>query len=259
MLIGQEKLKDWVARTEELPHFIVLAGPKGSGKTLMSKYIASAYDMDWYEVEGLKVANVRGVIENAQALSKTRLYHFENADTMTNAAQNALLKIAEEPPEKVFIILTVQNDINLLTTIRSRCRLLTMQPYTTQHILDVGVTQEIAEIAENIGQAYTLRENDFSHLYNLAETITTSIGHASLANVFKIGNKVEDTEYELFFSILLHHFDKQMKENYQTWQTKAVSILSEYRQLMDRTTVNSAKLMEMMFVEMWRLHRNELD
>ena len=45
----------------------------------------------------------------------------DDADTITERAQNRLLKTLEEPPGKVLIILLSQNEENLLATVRSRC------------------------------------------------------------------------------------------------------------------------------------------
>lgn len=53
-----------------------------------------------------------------------RVFIIREADKMNLAAQNALLKILEEPPEPVAIILTVQSVSLLLPTVRSRCVLL---------------------------------------------------------------------------------------------------------------------------------------
>ncbi|GHV17703.1 hypothetical protein FACS189493_5790 [Spirochaetia bacterium] len=46
----------------------------------------------------------------------------ENADRMQDAARNALLKILEEPPDRVAIVLTTAHGDALLPTIRSRLR-----------------------------------------------------------------------------------------------------------------------------------------
>ena len=51
-----------------------------------------------------------------------RIVIVEDADTMNNAAQNAILKILEEPPAKVIIILIAHRIGKLITTIRSRAR-----------------------------------------------------------------------------------------------------------------------------------------
>ncbi len=49
------------------------------------------------------------------------------AQSMTAQAQNALLKILEEPPALVRFILTCENRAQLLETVRSRCVCLTLQ------------------------------------------------------------------------------------------------------------------------------------
>lgn len=53
-----------------------------------------------------------------------KVYIIREADTMNDKAQNAALKIFEEPPADVFFILVTSNPEKLLTTVRSRCALL---------------------------------------------------------------------------------------------------------------------------------------
>ena len=50
-----------------------------------------------------------------------KVYIIERADTMNEQAQNAALKLFEEPPSGVHFILCVQNAERLLPTVRSRC------------------------------------------------------------------------------------------------------------------------------------------
>ena len=50
-----------------------------------------------------------------------KVYIIERADTMNEQAQNAALKLFEEPPRGVHFILCVQNPERLLPTVRSRC------------------------------------------------------------------------------------------------------------------------------------------
>lgn len=53
-----------------------------------------------------------------------RVAIIDAADEMNTAAANALLKVLEEPPEKVLILLISHQPSRLLPTIRSRCRTL---------------------------------------------------------------------------------------------------------------------------------------
>ena len=55
---------------------------------------------------------------------RAKAYIVEDADTMNPQAQNAFLKLLEEPPERVSFILAAANPALLLATVRSRCETL---------------------------------------------------------------------------------------------------------------------------------------
>ena len=52
-----------------------------------------------------------------------KVYIFVNADTMTSEAANSLLKVLEEPPSQVVIILIAESTVPMLPTVVSRCQL----------------------------------------------------------------------------------------------------------------------------------------
>ena len=56
--------------------------------------------------------------------ASAKVYIIKDADTMNEQAQNAALKILEEPPKGVHFILCVSNPERLLVTVRSRCVLI---------------------------------------------------------------------------------------------------------------------------------------
>ena len=53
--------------------------------------------------------------------AERKVYIIEDADSMNPAAQNAALKLLEEPPKGVMFLLCVENAQLLLPTVRSRC------------------------------------------------------------------------------------------------------------------------------------------
>ena len=70
---------------------------------------------------------IRSVAENAPVMpneGRAKAYIVEDADTMNPQAQNAFLKLLEEPPERVSFILAAANPALLLATVRSRCETL---------------------------------------------------------------------------------------------------------------------------------------
>ena len=66
-----------------------------------------------------------------------RVVIVDDADTMNRAAQNALLKILEEPPKHTVLILIAHRPGALIPTIRSRARALHFQPLAEAQVLDL--------------------------------------------------------------------------------------------------------------------------
>jgi DNA polymerase-3 subunit delta' len=73
----------------------------------------------------IRIARSRAVIQRAFTKPFDARYHvfiFVDAHAMREEAQNALLKLVEEPPAHVALILVTPNTEALLYTIRSRCQ-----------------------------------------------------------------------------------------------------------------------------------------
>jgi len=66
-----------------------------------------------------------------------RFVLIDDAETMQGAAQEALLKTLEEPPSAVVLLLLADDAEALLPTIRSRCRLVPLQPVPRPTVLEL--------------------------------------------------------------------------------------------------------------------------
>lgn len=81
----------------------------------------------WYnsELANFKIELARAIIRETQHASwdqtLTRVLVLLNLESATVAAQNALLKLIEEPPPNTLILIPVINQQLLLNTINSRC------------------------------------------------------------------------------------------------------------------------------------------
>lgn len=74
------------------------------------------------------VEQIRDIVADVCILpneAARKVYIIRDAGAMNPAAQNALLKLLEEPPSFVSLILTVESEAGLLETVRSRCALRT--------------------------------------------------------------------------------------------------------------------------------------
>ena len=111
-MIGQKHLQ---SRIEQLitdrtfPRFSILVGPKGSGKKTFANWIITKIvrqeALSYSQVcPDVKIDTIRQIIESAYKTISTNIYVIPDADTMSNAAKNALLKVTEEPPNNAYFI-----------------------------------------------------------------------------------------------------------------------------------------------------------
>ena len=81
--------------------------------------------------------------------AKRKVYVFSDASVITEAAQNALLKTLEEPPEYAVFIMVTENYEKLLETIRSRAVLVHF-PAVSENEVRKYISQKYPEAADRI-------------------------------------------------------------------------------------------------------------
>ena len=87
--------------------------------------------------KNISVDQIRNLITDAYVKpfeNQKKVYILRHGDDITPQAQNALLKILEEPPEYVVFIILTENVNSLLPTIRSRCCYIKFSPVSDELI-----------------------------------------------------------------------------------------------------------------------------
>ena len=160
--LGNEKVKEQISfllHSNSLPHAIILEGESGIGKRTLAREIAAAlvcrsggdkpcyectqcqkaekgYHPDIFEYKpkggarSFHVDTVRNVINDVYVAPNEadyKVYILCNAHFMNESAQNALLKVLEEPPSYAVFILTVENKSAMLETVLSRSVVLSLE------------------------------------------------------------------------------------------------------------------------------------
>lgn len=85
----------------------------------------------------ISVGEVRGIgsfLRLTPAEGGWRVVIIDAADEMNRNAENAVLKVLEEPPQRALLFLVSHNPGRLLPTIRSRCRKLDLGPLETDTV-----------------------------------------------------------------------------------------------------------------------------
>lgn len=133
-LIGLEetgKILRRRAKEGSFPHAFLLSGPSGCGKTTIARIIARYVKCNEHDLIELNNADIRGIdairdirqVANLEAIGggESRVWIIDEAHQLTSHAQDAFLKILEEPPSHVYFILCTTDPNKLKKTIRTRC------------------------------------------------------------------------------------------------------------------------------------------
>ena len=201
-MIGQKYLKRYVKTLIDegnFPRFSIFVGPKGSGKKTFVHEVIQDLTDGLYVESGIKVDDVREIISDAYKVHSTAIYFIPDADNMSNAAKNALLKVTEEPPNNAFFIMALEDAVNTLDTIRSRAQIFHMDKYYPRDLKDyantIGIKDEeeleiIADVCETPGDVNILHEQGVKEFYDFTNLVFDNIADVSLANALKIPNKL---------------------------------------------------------------------
>ena len=133
-------------------------------------------------------------------ISKRKVFIIDDADSMNEQAQNALLKVLEEPPEYATIILIVSNKEKLLNTIKSRIVEFKFNGLTKEEI-EAIVGKKVSDEAYEFSNGSIEKVLDFSE--NESYEIAKDISNLLLdKDFFKINKKFEEVKA-----------DKKLKSN----------------------------------------------
>ncbi len=142
------------AAAAELAAYAVCKGEKrpcGRCKGCMKAKSGNHPDIYTAALEGkkqiVKISEIRKICADSIIKpneSDCKVYIIPNADNMETAAQNAFLKLMEEPPQPMLFILLCADSSGLLMTIRSRC---------TAFHLEGNAKAQLGQLAEDIARA----------------------------------------------------------------------------------------------------------
>ncbi len=159
-LYGNEQLKATLSAdlaADRLSHAYLIEGPQGSGREtlvygilnalvdspLARRKLAEGNCPDLYVVEADKGRRFIG-IDKIRAMRQVapirpndlefRIFLIRSAQNLTVQAQNALLKLLEEPPAPTYFFLLCDSASALLSTVRSRAPILRMQTFSPEQL-----------------------------------------------------------------------------------------------------------------------------
>jgi DNA polymerase-3 subunit gamma/tau len=161
---------------QRLPHACLFSGPRGTGKTSTARILAKALNceraptrepcnacascreitegssLDVVEIDAASHGSVddarelRDKVAYAPVSSRWKVYILDECHMLTTAANNALLKVLEEPPAHVVFVFATTEPSKVLQTVLDRC-----QRYEFRAVDAGAVAERILQVGEAEG------------------------------------------------------------------------------------------------------------
>ncbi len=273
-IFGQKKLIDKIDRlieNDDLPRYIIIQGPTGSGKHLIGDYISRKLNALLVPCD-ITVDAVREIIDISYTLTEPTVYLWPDTQKMSVSAKNAVLKVTEEPPQQAYFIMTVDSTTNMLNTLVSRGYVLDILPYTIDDLLEYinykysdmpdKTKNLIVDLASNIGDVIKFANMDIKRLNDIVDTLCNNIGNVNLANELKITTllkfKSDDKDEDkidplVFMKAVMIRFSEYMISDYNLLYADLINLTSKYM-----ADLNSKSLNRQAVVDNWILQMHLL-
>lgn len=288
-ILGNERNKDIltnIIKSNKISHSYIFWGIEGIGKKIIAKQFAkkilcskdsedcacksciefdSENNPDFQIVNHndgkIKIEQIREMqrkVAEKPIISNRKVYIIDNADTMTNEAQNCLLKTLEEPPEYITIILICSNEDNLLSTIKSRCTRMHFEPikyedikkYINLEFPKQQISENIIELSQgSIGKVIKLNEK--KDMYANIEKILLNMQNNDLIEIIQMSNEIYKSKEEInsileYINVLLIKLGKQNIK-----YIKCIKIVEETKKRL-KANSNYDMSIDYMIFSMWQ-------
>jgi DNA polymerase III subunit delta' len=220
--------KDSSNNSQNMTHSWLFTGPPGSGRSNAAIAFAAGLlceqggcsicvncittidgshaDIELIRTEGLsiKVDEVRELITRTSwypSVGNYRVVVIEDADRLTESAANALLKVIEEPGARTVWLLCAPTLTDVIPTIRSRCRHLTLRTPSIKAVTQLlierdGIDPKMAEFASSVAQGhigrakYLATSEEARKIHNFYSGI--SLNPLSINEAYQIANTLNE-------------------------------------------------------------------
>ena len=167
------------------------------------------------------------IFQHSAGGSGWRIAIIDSADELNRNAANALLKIIEEPPARSLFLLIAHRPGRILPTIRSRCRLMMLEPLRDEDVawvvqmLELDHPRRDIEAAANraggsVKQALRLLQGESSQFDANVQKLLTRLPDVDWRDIHALGDAVagrnNEGAYESLMANVFSFLDRSVRE-----------------------------------------------
>lgn len=245
-IIGHDKTKkilNKILEEDKVGHAYLFTGKEGIGKKMLAiefaKKVMNQEDCEMLnesdfkivlpEKEIIKVEDIRNVITEVYLkpiYAKRKVVIIDDAEKMNTSAQNALLKVLEEPPLYATLILITSNREKIIKTILSRVTEIKFDALSNEELGKiVGNDIELNFARGSVSKALSLLEGDY---YSITKELMDSFDNKSFIDINKKMSEIKSKESDIvkileFLKVMYHNSLKN--DTYR--KVKIINLLDE--------------------------------
>lgn len=185
---------------------------KTATKTQVPDFPATTFYLEPDEKDSIKVAKIRDL--EAEMLNKetsARFFVVKHAEAMNEAAENAALKLLEEPKENCHLVFLVTSLTTFLPTVLSRASIYVLK-------VDNPLEKAPATTEKILNEAKLLLSASPAKTFQLVENWTSKTAKKSRSEILQILNTAVELAYKSYFKTGKSVFLKKIPEFIATYE-----------------------------------------
>lgn len=191
-------------------HSVLIEGPEGCGKSYLAKQYAKMLGVDDFSMVVANVQSIREALDCSYNLENRVVFCIENLDTGAAAASYTLLKFLEEPTNKVYLVITCRNLMNVPATIHSRCTIISTSAPASADIVQYAEIQNFVKFQDLKNQDIWRAVRTFKDADMVLRLTSEQLSYFySLKSIVSFSDTIQNMSWKL------GHYDDNSSTNLQ--------------------------------------------
>jgi DNA polymerase-3 subunit delta' len=200
------------------------------------------------EIRVDEVRRATRIFQHAAGGSGWRIAIIDSADELNRNAANALLKLIEEPPPRSLFLLVAHRPGRILPTIRSRCRLLMLEPLSDEEVVKAVVDldldcprRDIDSAAKRAGgsvkEALRLLDSESGRFDDKVQNLLRGLPQVDWQEIHALADAVagrdNEAAYESLMSSIFSFLDRSVREGAARGPARLQPLAEAWEKILD--------------------------
>jgi len=238
-------LIDKSIQSQTLASSILICGNSSIKKREIISYIANKLSREVQYID-CKMTSIRNLLDTIQTISTDMIYVLTEIDEAQFRVKYSILKILEEPPANVILILTCSNLEGLYPPILSRCQVYYQDPISKEELKSYTDKDTILDVCETPDEILTMETYNIQEFLDYVQLVIDNITKTSISNIFKIGQKLQIKKDEEGYNLalFLKIFSRELMKHPSKDNLQKVQITSKWLEVLSYPSVNRQMVLD---------------